>query len=311
MATRRRRPSGGNLGTDAESVIMRKFDSVGAFVSEAVKRASKSGASHHEGGHRGDWTGTRSFNEAVTFATQGGWEPKVAAEFRRLFDQLLPKLRKFTDMNMERFMDTSGCEVDVAAYVTGEPEHMTQWVPEYHEVQKRALCLLVGASVDAGVTADDLFLRGQAVVALVRSLSLLGFELEIWSEQTVGGADELYSILVRVHAAGSIVDQSAIEFACGNPSWLRRLMFGFEEGEPTDIREAFGFNAGRGGYGRPTSPMHQDIVGADITVSLGRDWYDHAPRGGSDTDKAMGWVVAQLKELGALPEDADVDWETQ
>ena len=293
--------------------IMHKFDSIHKFVNEADRRARSTESSHSKdkgfGGE--DWHGTDSFAQAVQFAKFGGWEPQGAPKFRKLFDELIPKLRKFTDLNMERFPDVVGDEVNVAAYLEGEPDHMYDWVPQETEQTKRALCLLVGHSISSGCTAEELFVRGQALVGLVRALSLLGYELEIWSEETVGGwggqrnHDEQWSILVRLHAAGEIMDTSAIEFAIGNPSWLRRLLFGFQEGEPNDVRSHYGF--GKGGYGSVRSIQHQGVVNADISLNLGERWFNE--RSGNDAKDGVDWVVAQLKRLEVLPQDAEIDWE--
>lgn len=292
--------------------LMHRYNSIHKFVDEAARKAEKSGASHGNGG----WAGTATFDQAVSFAKFGGWEPASAPEFRRIFDELVPKLRKFTDLNLERFSDVVGDEVNVAAYLNGEPDHMFDWVPQETETTKRALCLIVGHSISAGCTAEELFVRGQALIGLVRALSLLGYELEIWSEESVnpnggGRGQEMWSALIRLHAAGEIMDESAIEFAIGNPAWLRRLLFGLQEGEPQDVRRRYGFTSG-GGYGSVAEIQHAGLVNADIQLNLGRTWFGERGYGSGGERTArdgVDWIVAQLKELGALPEDAEIDWE--
>jgi hypothetical protein len=138
------------------------------------------------------------------------------------------------------------------------------------------------------------------VIGLVRALSLLGFELEIWSEETVSGRGGNYATLVRLHAAGEVMDESAVEFAVGNPAWLRRLLFASEENEPMEIRRKFGFTSG-GGYGSIQPITLGDMVSADLELNLGHTWFRGKEEG------AIGWIVAQLKELGALPEDLEFD----
>jgi hypothetical protein len=293
----------------AETFIMHRFESIHEFVDAAAKGAEKTGASHATEGSAGryqkNWHGTKSFGEAVNFAKNGGWDPGTLLEFRDMFEELLPRLRKFTDLEWERASDQHGYEVNMQAYLDGDPDHMYEWVPSEHMVTKRALCLIIGHSISGGCSAEDLFIRGQAAVALVRALSLLGFELEIWSEETVGGYGGHFSTLVRLHAAGEILDESAIEFAIGNPSWLRRLLFGFQEGQPQDIRQKYGFTK-NGGYGSCTPIKHADLVGADIQLDLGQSWFSTWDRK-SVAEDGMRWVVEQLKKLGVV--DADAEWE--
>ena len=185
---------------------------------------------------------------------------------------------------------------------------MFQWVPADHLVTKRALCIVIGHSISSGCTSKELFIRGQAAVALVRALMLLGYELEIWSEETVSGygTSKKYSTLVRLHAAGSVLDESAVEFAVGNPSWLRRLLFGHQEGQSDEVRRQFGFDDG--GYGSPSGIHHADLVGADIQLALGQTWFNEGYGGAEQTaEDGMKWVVQQLKNLGVV--DADAEWE--
>ncbi len=288
---------------------MRWHDSIHEFVNASVKRADKQGASHKEG----DWSGSDTFAEAVDCAKNGTWEPGNVSEFRSMFDELLPKLREYTDQNYVEMPDTSGFEVNMQAYLDGEPDHMRQWMPMEEATSKRALCLVIGHSISSGVQADELFQKGQAAIALVRALRLLGYELEIWSEQTVKGrtaggrSTKPFSVLTCLHKAGEIMDESAVEFAVGDPAWLRRLLFGFEEGESPAIRKRYGFESS-GGYGAPAGVCHQELLGAEIALDLGRNWWGSGKPDGT-AKRAMEWVVSQLKELGTLDADAVIEFD--
>lgn len=300
----------------AKEYILHQYYSIHSFVKEAKKRASKKDASHST---KGSWCGTDTFEQAADYAMYGGWEPQFAPKFRNVFEDLVPKLRKFTDLHMERFPNVNGDEVNVAEFLNGNPDHMVDWVPQENMVTKRALCLLIGHSISSGCSAEELFVRGQAIVGLVRALSLLGFELEIWSEESLTGSrNEAWSMLTRLHAAGEIMDTSAVEFAVGNPAWLRRLLFGYQEGEPIDIRRDFGFGSSGefwGGYGHVTAIQHGNLVGADLELNLGRTWFGEG-RVSWDSDRmdevaqaGVDWVVGQLKALGVLDTDATLEWD--
>jgi hypothetical protein len=289
--------------------IMRRFDSIGDFVEASVKGRDQACASSRTGGVA-KWTGSATYEECVDHALHGTWRPEYVGRFGTMFDQLEPHLRKYVEVGYELGVDHGGCEVNMDAYLTGEPANMFEFLPTEHVVTKRAVCLLIGHSINSDVSSEELFLKGQAIIALVRSLNLLGFELEIWSEQTVDGrgyggkTGTLYSVLTRLLGAGDIMDESAVEYAVGNPSWLRRLIFGLEEGESDSVRTTYGFGQGWGGYGVPKGNHHGELVGADIQVELGRDWfYRHDPEG------PMKWVIEQLKEVGVLDQDVEIDFD--
>jgi hypothetical protein len=288
------------------SYEIRWNDSIHEFVNAAVKRADKSQSSHAEN----SWTGTDSFAQSVDYAKNGTWEPGDVSEFRNMFDELIPKLREYTDQNFVEMPDVSGFEVNMQAYIDGEPDHMRQWMPVEEATSKRALCMVIGHSISSGISAAELFQKGQAAIALVRALRLLGYELEIWSEMTVTGrrnTEVPYSVLTCLHKAGQVMDESAVEFAVGNPSWLRRLIFAFEEGESAAIRKMYGFGAGSGGYGAPAGIHHKDLVGAEIALDLGRGWWAGGEK--NTGQRAMEWVVAQLKELGVLDSEAVIEFD--
>lgn len=277
---------------------IRRYGSIGEFL-KRVEESPLDGACNKD---RADWAGTTDVATAVRYAKHGGWEPEVASTFRDMFEEYIPRLRTYVAEELERTPDVCGGDINMQAYLDGEPEYMYDWVPVENTVQKRALCLLVGHSISASVTLEELFVKGQAIVGLVRALSLLGYELEIWSEQTVRGrADGLYTTLTRLHAAGEVLDTSAIEFAIGNPAWLRRLIFAAEECEPQSIREKFGFVKG-GGYGGPVAPSHGDDVNADIVVHLNksmpgvRTW--DTPE--EQAEAGFQWIIGQLRELGVI-----------
>lgn len=288
--------------------IIRRHNSIGSLLDVAAKTPrDRTCVSDRKGGDV-DWTGTASLDESLRFARYGGWDPDVATEFRDIFEAKLPKLRTYVSDELVEGRDVSGFEVDVAGYCIGEPEHMHEWLPAENVINKRAFCVLIGHSISSGVTAEEIFIRGQAVVALVRALATMGYELEVWSEITLGGygtsAD--YTTLTCLHHAGEVMDQSAIEFSIGNPSWLRRIIFAAEETEPMDVRKAYGFMDGSG-YGSPKAPIHKDTVNADMVLDLGRAWFgedwdndDHEKL----AESGYSWVVKQLTAAGVIDQDA-------
>jgi len=283
---------------------LHQFDSIHKFIDAAAAAADKTSTGVSNNPTDG-WHGTADLTEAIRFAKFGGWAPEGAAEMRRWFDGIVPKIRKYVDNTLEYRYNVSGASFDIARYLDGEPECMFEFVPNEDEVSKRALCLVVGYSIPSSVTAQQLFARGQALIGLVRALATLGYELEIWAEESVRPRNgknldsEAWSVLTRLHSAGTIMDESAVEFALGNPSWLRRLIFALQEGESPSIRKRYGFQKG-GGYGTVTAIQHANIVGADLTMDLSQRWFTHG-----DPADAERWVFDQLKALGVVEQDAE------
>lgn len=281
--------------------------SIGRNVPEATAYSQSESTPEPDGSR---WAGTATLEEAVDFAELGGWEPPAFTEMRHALDDLEPRLREHIAEDVYQDYDVAGHDVDMGRFLEGEPECMRNWLPTEEAVTQRAFCVLINHSVSSGCTGHDLFLRGQMAIMLVRALLLLGYELEIWSESTVMGRSgdskgNEHSILTKIHGAGEVLDESAIEFAVGNPAWLRRIIFGACEMEPVSVRKQFGFGMGHKNYGVPTDPRHGDTVAADVVLDLGRTW---SGKGGTEAERSMDWVVTQLKEFGAIAPDAEIDW---
>lgn len=290
------------------SYQMRRYESISECIDIIRQFKGTRGASVSEGE---SWAGTKSLDEALDFAQFGGWEPNVQTDLRGSFERVTPKLRQYVDQATVIGMGMTGATLDIQRYEMGVPECTFEMVYEPGVTQNRVMTLVIGHSISSGVTAKELFARGQAVVALIRALRMMGYELEIWSEFSVApssGANDVWSGLVRLHAAGTIMDDGAVEFAVGNPSWLRRIFFALAETEPAKIRQRFGFYRGRG-YGYPRPVQHAPLVGADLTLDLGRSW---GFEGGIDGDQiaSLGavWVAKQLVAIGCLEED-QIDWD--
>lgn len=281
--------------------LIRRYNSIGDFLAVA-ETTPRDGSS--TGTDRGDWYGTDTLDEAIKYARQGGWVPQVSTRFTGLLNEYLPRLRKYKSDELEQVADVCGGDVNMQAFLDGEPDCMFEWAPVESDAPKRALCLLVGQSASSGMTAEEQLMKGQAVVALVRALNLLGYELEIWSENTVeqqGRGTDQYTTLTRLHAAGEVLDIGAVEFALGCPAWQRRLVFAHRETESDSVRNKFGFTA-YGGYGASRPPAHADDVNADLVLDLGGSW---GLGYGSDVDKAEAgfeWIMRQLRAAGVVGE---------
>ena len=329
---------------------IRRYDSVSALVDQAEATPVPTGscdmyASSREKGAKPwglsfvdmpDFVGDLTLPQALNVARYGGWTPDYAYELRNAFDELVPRMRNALSFDFERRLDVAGDQVDVAAYIQGAPETMHNWFPTEQETKQGVVTLLLGVgmrgcticsfagcSAAPAVTAQDAFVRGQAVIGLIRTLKLLGYELEIWTEYSVrNNSNEAISYLTRVQHAGDVTDESSLEFACGHPGWARRVHFRAQENEPAEIRDRFGFSnpmdydaydgSKRGGkrfygYGNVMEPQHKATVGADIVLNLGSDWFGVKSWYNDDAEitpeMVVEWTVKQLQMCGVLSDE--------
>lgn len=274
------------------------------------------------------WSGDMSLQDALHTARYGGWSPQYAEGLRGLFDDLVPRLRAAVAFDFERRLDYAGDQVDIQSYVDGMPEQFNNWFPTEQETKTGVVTILVGVglrgcticasaacSAAPALQAEDVFLRGQALIGLVRSLRLLGFELEIWTEYSVRPyrADQIYTQLVNVQHAGQVTDEGGLEFALGHPAYARKVHLRAQECEDNKTRQTFHFGSRAEPFGSDYSnivrPQMSAYVGADITIDMGDDWFGRGFMDEYDkrirvTDQdVLNWVVAQLQACGVLSDE--------
>lgn len=234
------------------------------------------------------------------------------------YDDELPKIERIRDKVRERMgnVDTSvfnvdhnvvGRRVDIGAQLAGSPLCFMDF---YEDTERRAskfVRILVDTTFSAMVPADQIAIRGAAVVALCDTLNLCGYMTEVWAVSTNGGSysnsreSKELAVLLPVQRVGEPWDVRSAMFPLAHGGFLRRLVFGVMESMTADERSNFGVSSG-GGYGtviecRKGSLADLHCGGADIICTTHE---------GSIRDivaDPVEWVLTQCKNLGVLDDE--------
>lgn len=272
---------------------LRVFDRYSEFVDAAEARANRAAPSHSRGD--GKWAGGCDFKAALGYA-RDGWQAEIAAAealSAHVADTVL------ADRLVETFeatWDVAGAEVDMSRYLSGTPECMIEAVPIRLSKRGRAVRLVVPYAYSAGIEPGLIRLRGAAILALVQCLRRAQHPLEIWAvEPITGGRGGRYCVSVCVQHADEEVDEGRLMFALAHPAMLRRITFGYEEGEDAATRRRFGFGPDGFGYGQPDEATEADVPAVDDGTTivlpqlrLGHKW---------DHDAAVRWIEEQLDRI--------------
>jgi len=185
-----------------------------------------------------DFTGTYSLSEAVQLAREG-WPEGV----ERLNNA--PEINVDVDCTtqLQPFFDLSGEEVDVARYLTGEPENMIAYQmieqPRDHIIE-----LIVQGNQPAKTTKEQIIGRGAVILAATQAMQSRGFSIGITYATASRGPQWYDEPLFRseyylpLQEIGQVTDVDALAFALLHPSMTRRLMFGaYEQLEPAEVKE--------------------------------------------------------------------------
>lgn len=217
-------------------------DLVDYFDSRKDERSSRK-----KEGKKDPWSGTSNYKDCQELADKG-WPDGLAyvEEVRKKMSRIVAsKIKAFHP----RFAD-SGDEIDIGAYVEGDPEH---WI-EYHEIDEdgpggKILRVLVNVAVSCTVDKKYFIHRGAAVVGLLEALQNCGYSVEMTLMSTTEHDDTVHQYEIPVKRPDEHLDGDRCAFMIIHPSILRRLIFSAKEQEETDDYS--------GGYGVPCP-----IVGA-------------------------------------------------
>lgn len=240
------------LYQDKDKIV---FDSWGSYLDSIEEKPLNSRALNTTACRPGkrDWNGnTEDLGDALTLARTGWTDPLL------IVDRFIDRIEKTVDTEItqtafEAVYGVSGAEVDVALYLSGEPECMIESTPIRVSRHGRAVRLVVGASMLAEVKPEAFQLRGAAVVALADILAKAQHPLEVWWHNSAEDRRGTFTQLVKVQAATDPLDIPRLLFAFGHPASNRRIGFRGRDLWGTD-------KIGFGNYGGTAKAKAEDLL---------------------------------------------------
>lgn len=291
-----RHSKGKGLGKDTNAMYhLWEFDSIKElcdYAKDEMNPERGRGSSNREAKEK--FNLTESFDDAYRLATDGwhGIREKVDGHLQPLREKLGATL----SVVRENQYDIVGGAIDMDRYLNWESECMIDEVFTEQPHNGKVFTLLIDSAVSWYNDADDLAKRGATLCGLVEAFSMLGFQLEIWGEWTVGNYSHkrLASWLCRFNNAGEPIDIDTMMFAIGHPDWLRRI--GFAAWENTDeMANHYGAKEGHNYGVAQKGAHHAHRVGASSIVSL----EGNRPM----VDDPVRWILDQLEEQGVIDSD--------
>ena len=271
-----------------------KFDSFSAFVEKAETGQSEMDDSYRSSrdSYCDNWAGG-SWLECLNLAKYG-WQAgaeKVEAMAKPLLEQISSRMVK-----PEIVFDIEGDNVDIGAYMTGNPECFIRWqdTETHSNASGRFVHVICNVVASAYFSTEQLFNKGAAVAVMVDALEMSGHRVTVDvicnigpTYSRFGSHDEnsnSYLMTARIKNPDDPLNMESIAFACAHSGTLRRLVFSLEEQAPDYIRRALSVGHG---YGQPIDP--RENLDCDIYVA------------GSDSSmirNPLAWAKEQLIAQG-------------
>ena len=251
---------------DGRTMHLRQLDSISEMI-DAMQHAPEQ---QEQSGLRASslkidewrWSDTKTMDEALELARYG-WEGGRQAVGRIALDQLVGR-RPI----VESRLDFAGDEVDIGAYLHGEPEHMVDYQVR-QDTHGKQVMMYVNTSMASRVSSERIMQRGGALYAAIEALRTEGYSLGLTMvDSTKNNYFSHYAeYQIPVVQPGEYLDIDTAAFCLAHPAFSRRGVLALNEHEPNDIRYAMGFMAGQG-YGEPI-PMVSDLPPHSFLIDQG------------------------------------------
>lgn len=214
-------------------VIFDSFSDIVDFHADADNDKRSSAMRANPGFHGG----AKSINELVALARTG--MPREGIDALAIAEDSLQTLEH--DLESQQFngvYDVSGSDVDVARYLSGEPECMINYEMNARQQTERVVTLVVALGVSGAMSTETMRKRGQQIVALAEAIDRTGLQTEIWAEFTTGGEKcRGYTgrIQVRLKSPGELFDAGMFMFALTHAGFYRGFLFNATWQLPTEF----------------------------------------------------------------------------
>ncbi|TWG07670.1 DUF7192 family protein [Saccharopolyspora dendranthemae] len=251
------------------------------------------GAGREEGD---DWCGA-SWEEALRMAVDGWHVPLL--ETAAAVAELGTRSGLGVGSSLEPSRDVTGSEVDVGAYLAGEPECMVDAVPRQTSHRGRVVTFLVPAVYSHFVPHDVIVNRGIALATLSAAIVRAGHSVELWS----GFAAQLNvlwesrcSAVAKVISAGEAFDAGRLVFALAHPAMLRRLWFSVWDSQDAAIARALNSSH----YGSPPFSCTVEDLPPEIEDAYVLPYLDTDMQRWKTLERSLSWCEQTFAELGLV-----------
>jgi hypothetical protein len=176
--------------------------------------------------------------------------------------------------------DVTGDCLDVAAYVSGEPEYWQKFEDSFENGPGDVIRIVYNGFFSSGIDGEVIQARGAALVALIQLLEFSGKRTEIVYH--VPFTDRMH-FRATLKASGDELDVSRLMFAVAHQAMFRRIAFSLYEQHPKEHSSSYG------------QPYELDkAYQGDIYIPCA-SYYDEQ---WTSPDKAQKWILEELAKQG-------------
>jgi hypothetical protein len=212
----------------ANKVYFELFDNIYKFMDVIGKRPNngKFGTASRE---KGDWSGTKTYEEAVEQFSNG--LPETAERLKKS----LGHFRANANINTPRNRPNNhyyGYSPNIPAAIIGLPKSMRRI--EKHPQKTKTIGILWDCCQNCGYEADTLRKAGETVLQLVFALEIRGYRVNLDGIPFNGNCDDNREVItiINLKKYGQPMDILKLSFPVTSPAMFRRFGFKWAETIP-------------------------------------------------------------------------------
>lgn len=225
------------------TLILKSMAEVVAYC----RQAPQTGAGKSSDRPDTSFFGTPSLSAACTLAASG-WKEGAEKVARAMAARKVAAGAKTATRRTVTRHDVSGDDCDVVRFCAGDLENMTE-TRRVMAKGKTVRRVNVALNFSSDVSAETIMNYAVSVCAAVTRIEAGGHRVELWVKKQIAATNAgpvALAMEIRVKEAGSRLHPAALAFACGHPSFYRRLLFAVVERFPD--RAITAISAGDYGY---------------------------------------------------------------
>jgi hypothetical protein len=197
-----------------------------------------------------DRFGASTFEEAIKKAWYGDRE--ILKAVRESRDQIVRQLNDTTYVQDWQYSE-SGAGVDVAKFVTGQPDCMFDILP----TEKKSITIAINFAYCWNYSHAQVIAAGAAVFIIAEWFHRNRYNVRIVGDEVCGRNGRYYWLSFPIKEYHQPFDTGRIAFILAHPGFLRKVIFAVNDSTGDDVRDYFGFHSG-GGYGSVSTKVLTD-----------------------------------------------------
>jgi len=243
------------------------FDSYNELITKAISGEANDNLSSSSLESRNgnlSFTGTRSWADCLSMINAGWPEGRdTVYRFTQEYGAIWAKFFPNKDYSDVLKPDITGSVPNIAAYIAGEPECMFEFFRDEEQERLIAGCklqrIIICGNASAYIKAEVIYQFGSLIAALVNSMEMAGFSVELWIVWKSKRDNQQVEYFCPLKKFQERLDIDKLAFSLAHPSMLRRIIFSLIEQENDSVVNSF-ILSGLGGYGSPVNLDREEIM---------------------------------------------------